>query len=61
MRVEKYRTQPLEMCTVHHWLINARARGWELERFVQSSQAYNFACSLPDPVGIAVILAAGSR
>ncbi len=58
VEVEKYRSHALERCTVHHWLMNARARGWGLDRFVTDSERYNFYCSLPTVEQVAVILAA---
>jgi len=57
VKVEVYRTQPLERCTVHHWLMNAEPRGWELERYVSSSERYNFRCSLPTEEQISEIRA----
>ncbi|MDA4121853.1 MAG: hypothetical protein OK456_01580 [Thaumarchaeota archaeon] len=57
VKVERYRSQVLERCTVHHWLMNARGRGWELDRFVADSERYNFDCSLPTVEQVDVILA----
>jgi hypothetical protein len=57
VKVEMYRDQPLERCTVHHWLMNAKARGWELDRYVKASEKYNFECSMPTKDETAVIRA----
>jgi hypothetical protein len=57
VRVEKYRDQPLERCTVHYWQMNAEARGWELDDYVKASEKYNFKCSLPTEEQTAVIVA----
>lgn len=58
VEVERYRDQPLERCTVHYWLMNARARGWDLDGFVRASEKYNFKCSLPTTGEIAAIVSA---
>lgn len=58
MKVEAYRSTPLERCTLHHWLMTARGRGWTLEQYVESSERYNFRCSLPSEGEIGRILAA---
>jgi hypothetical protein len=57
VRVEAYRNQHLERCTVHHWLINAEGRGWALDRYVETSEKCNFVCSLPTKEQIEVIRA----
>jgi hypothetical protein len=56
VKVESYRKQPLEHCTVHYWLMNAEAKGWELDNYMRTSEEYNFICSLPTEDQTAQIL-----
>lgn len=61
VKVERYRDQALGHCTLHHWSKNARRRGWDLERYVRSSELFNFKCSLPNEAQTAVILGSLDR
>ena len=61
VKVERYRNQSLERCTVHYWAMNARSRGWELDRYAEASEGFNFVCSLPTEKETALIKASLSR